>query len=72
MAINNTKVKDMLDSGMDKDLFEDAEESLPREICFSGSDEEVFDFATESEIDLVETIQGASGSRSSGGRPDPE
>jgi len=72
MAINNTKVKDMLDTGIDKDLFDEAEESLPREICFSGTDEEEFDYISESGIDLVETIQRTPGSRNSGNRGDLE
>ncbi len=72
MAINNTKVKDMLDTGIDKDLFDEAEESIPREICFSGSEEEEFDFISESDVDLVETIERRSGPRMTGGREDSE
>ena len=64
MAINNTKVKDLLDTG-EKDFFgtDDADECLSREIVVSGYHEEEFDFATESEVDLVETIQRKAGSR---------
>ena len=72
MAINNTKVKDMLDTGIDKDMFDDSDESLPREISFSGSDEEEFDFVAESEIDLVETIQRKPGPRNSGSNGDSD
>ena len=64
MAINNTKVKDLLDTG-EKDFFgtDDADECIAREMIISGYDEEEFDFSTESEVDLVETIQRKAGSR---------
>lgn len=68
MAINNTKVKDLMDTGIEKDFFgaDDAEECLSREIGFSGDAEEEFDFVSESEVDLVETIQRKAGSGKAG------
>jgi len=60
MAINNsTKVKDLVDMGMEKDFLESEEASdfLPRE-SFSPEDaEDAFDFLSESDTDIFETIQ---------------
>ena len=65
MAINNsTKVKDLVDMGMEKDFLESEEASdfLPRE-SFSPEDaEDAFDFLSESDTDIFETIQGTKGS----------
>ncbi|MBP1747569.1 MAG: rpoD [Deltaproteobacteria bacterium] len=68
MAINNTKVKDLLDTGIEKDFFgsDDTDESLSREINFSGDGEEEFEFVSESEVDLVETIQRKASSGKAG------
>ncbi len=68
MAINTTKVKDLLDTGVEKEFFgtDDAEECLSADMVRSGHDEEEFDFVAESEVDLVETIQKKTGSSKSG------
>ncbi|MDD3845866.1 MAG: sigma-70 family RNA polymerase sigma factor [Syntrophorhabdaceae bacterium] len=67
MAINNTtKVKDLLDGGMEKGFIEPDEikDCLPREVFSSEDVEDVFDFFSESDIDLVETIHEKAGPRS--------
>ena len=60
MAINNsTKVKDVVDVGMEKDFLESEETNdfIPRE-SFSPEDaEDTFDFLSESDTDIFETIQ---------------
>lgn len=59
MATNSTKVKDLLESGTEKDFFgsDDTGECLSRKRSFSDDGDEEFDFVSESEVDLVETIQ---------------
>jgi RNA polymerase primary sigma factor len=60
MAINNsTEVKDMVGAGMEKDFLESEETNdfIPRE-SFSPEDvEDTFDFLSESDTDIFETMQ---------------
>ncbi len=53
-----------MDTGIEKDFYaaDDADETLASEISFSRDTEEDFDFVSESEVDLVETIQRKTGS----------
>ena len=74
MAINNSaKVKDLVDVGMENDFPESDEmnDFLPQE-SFSPEDvEDVVDFLSESNIDMVETIEKKIGSgRANGGETD--
>ena len=57
---NSTKVKDPVNLGMEKGFPESDETNdfLPREISSSEDVEDVFDFLSESDIDIVEMIQG--------------
>jgi RNA polymerase primary sigma factor len=60
MAIrNSTKVKELVDVGMEKDFLgsDEINDFLPREILSPEDVEDVFDFLSESVIDIVETIQ---------------
>ncbi len=77
MAINSsTTIKDLTDAGMKKSFPESDEinDFLPREV-FSHEDlEDVFDFVSEPEVDLVETIRPRVVSRKEKGidRGEPE
>jgi RNA polymerase primary sigma factor len=60
MAINNsTKVKDLVDVGMEKDFLESEETNdfLTRESFPPDDVEDTFDFLSESDTDIFETIQ---------------
>ncbi|HBL24453.1 MAG TPA: RNA polymerase sigma factor RpoD [Deltaproteobacteria bacterium] len=60
MAINNsTEVSDLVDLGMGKNFPEPDEitDFLPRETSSPEDSEDVFDFLSESDIDIVETIR---------------
>jgi RNA polymerase primary sigma factor len=60
MAINNSaNVKDLIDVGMEKDSFgsDETNDFLPREIVAPEDVEDVFDYPSESDIDIVELIQ---------------
>jgi RNA polymerase primary sigma factor len=63
MATNDsTKVKDLVDEGMEKSFLESDEiiDFLPRKILTS---EDVFDFLSESDIDIVDMMEGKMTSR---------
>ena len=60
MAIDNpTKVKDLVDGGMEKGFLgsDEINDFLPRKIFAPEDVEDVFDFFSESEIDTVEMMQ---------------
>ena len=64
MAIHNsTKVNDIVRVGMEKGFLESDEinDFLPREFFSPDDVEDVFDFLSETVIDITETIQGKSG-----------
>ncbi len=64
MAIHNsTKVNDIVRVGMEKGFLESDEinDFLPREFFSPDDVEDVFDFLSETVIDIAETIQGKSG-----------
>ena len=66
MAIkNSTKIKHLVDMGMEKGFpaSDEINDFLPREIFSPEDIEDVFDFLSESDIDIVETIQEKVGSR---------
>ena len=61
MAIHNsTKVNDIIHRGMEKGFLgsDEVNSFLPREIFSPEDVEDVFDFLSESVIDIVETMQG--------------
>ncbi len=62
---NSTKVKDPVNLGMENGFPESDETNdfLPREISSSEDVEDVVDFLSASDIDIVEMIQGKVGSR---------
>ncbi len=60
MAINNsTQIKDLVDLGVEKDFLESQETNdfLPRESFSPEDGEDTFDFLSESDTDIFETIQ---------------
>ncbi len=77
MAINNsTKIKDLTDAGRENAFpgSDEMSDFLPREIFSHEDVEDVFDFVSESEIDLVETIHAKVGTHKEKGmdRGEPE
>jgi RNA polymerase primary sigma factor len=67
MVINNsTNVKDLVDTGMENGFHvsDETNDFMPRESFFSEEVEDVVDFLSESNIDIVETIQEKVGSHS--------
>ncbi|HUJ68012.1 MAG TPA: sigma-70 family RNA polymerase sigma factor, partial [Syntrophorhabdales bacterium] len=56
---NSTKVKDLADAGMEKGLLglDEINDFLPRKVFAPEDVEDVFDFLTESDIDIVELMQ---------------
>ncbi|MEN6615715.1 MAG: sigma-70 family RNA polymerase sigma factor [Syntrophorhabdus sp.] len=64
MAINKIEAKEMLESGMEEDLFGSQELGFASgEIMTDDDTEDAFEFFPESDADLVETIQRPAGSR---------
>ena len=66
MTINNsTEVKHLVDIGMEKGFLtsDEINDFLPRNIFSPEDIEDVFDFLSESDIDIVETIQEKAKSR---------
>ncbi len=62
---NGSKVKDLLDTGMNKNLpgSDEINDCLPRKVFSPEDTEDVFDFVLESHVDIVEKMHEKVGSR---------
>ena len=66
MAINNsTRPKDLLDEEMEKGVLvsDEITDFLPRRIVVAEDVEDGINFPSESDVDIVEMMQGKAGSR---------
>ena len=66
MTINNrTEVRHLMDMGLERDFLasDEIDDFLPQNIFSSEDIEDAFDFLSESDIDIVETLQEKAGSQ---------